>query len=659
MKKLIFSFLSAFLFSAASIAQDFPYKTFKLEEMDMKKYEKDTSAHAVVLAEYGKASIVAQERSTPLFFEYHVKIKILDSKAFDKGNIEIPIYKGDNDRFETVTDISGVTFYKDDNGSIQQADLDPKKVYTVNENRYWNNVKFAMPNIRAGCTIEYKYRLESPYLQTFRKWIFQSDIPKIYSEYEVHIPAVYNYNISLRGSLKLTKTNSEVERECFSFYGTKCDCSKITYAISDIPAFIEEDYMTASKNFLSGIYFELSDYTSLNNGTKQKVSKEWKDVDYELKHDDSFGSQLRRKELLKERIAPVIAGKTDELLKAKAIYAYIQKTIKWNKFYSFSSEDGLRKALDNHTGTAADVNLTLITALNAAGINTEPVLLSTRDHGIVNRLYPVITEFDYVIAKVNIGDKSYLLDATDPLLSFGMLPMRCLNDQGRVMNLDKPSYWIDLNTAQREKTTEMLDLTLQENGKLKGTLSKYSTGYAAYEKRNAIKKFNSVDEYVENLDEKLTKVKILKSEINNLDSLDKPLVEVYEVEIDAYDNLNHNRLIFNPFILDRITTNPFKLAERNYPVDWGMPSESRFILTMHLPNGYIIENPPQNTGFAMPNKGGRFIVSYQGDSNSFTFSHVTEFNKSIYNSDEYPYLKELYNKIILSEKTEMIFNKKI
>jgi hypothetical protein len=80
---------------------------------------------------------------------------------------------------------------------------------------------------------------------------------------------------------------------------------------------------------------------------------------------------------------------------------------------------------------------------------------------------------------------------------------------------------------------------------------------------------------------------------------------------------------------------------------------------MHLPNGYVIENPPQNTGFAMPNAGGRFVVAYQGDSNSFTFSHVTEFNKSIYNSDEYPYLKELYNKIILSEKTEMIFNKKI
>jgi len=37
---------------------------------------------------------------------------------------------------------------------------------------------------------------------------------------------------------------------------------------------------------------------------------------------------------------------------------------------------------------------------------------------------------------------------------------------------------------------------------------------------------------------------------------------------------------------------------------------------------------------------------------------MIKFNKSIYTATEYPYLKELYNKVIQSEKAEMIFKKK-
>ena len=112
-------------------------------------------------------------------------------------------------------------------------------------------------------------------------------------------------------------------------------------------------------------------------------------------------------------------------------------------------------------------------------------------------------------------------------------------------------------------------------------------------------------------------------------------------------------------MFEKIDTNPFKLTERNYPVDWGMPSDDRFILTMHIPEGYEIENPPKNATFSLPNNGGNFTMTYSGDGKSFSFSHAMLFNKSIYGPNEYLYLKELYNKIILSEKTEMIFKKKI
>jgi transglutaminase-like putative cysteine protease len=659
MKKLLL-FLTVFLSSLTLMAQNFPYGQVDNSALEMKKYEKDTSAHAVVLNEFGSSRIdLTNDYHLRLTFEYHAKIKFFDTKEFEReGTIEIPIYNSDDMVYEEVDDIKGVTFYTDDKGFVQKAELDSKKIFRVKDNKHWSTLKFAMPALRNGCVVEVSYKVISPYIHNFRSWQFQDYIPKINSEYEVHIPGFWSYNASLKGYLKLTKNDAKIENKCFTFGTAAADCSDITYGIKDIPAFIKEDYMTSEKNYKSAVNFELEEYTDLNTGAKTRVTKDWKAVDYLLKTESWFGGQLRRKGLMKEKIMPVIAGKTDELEKSKAIYAYIQNNIKWNEENDLGSNDGIKQALINHTGNCGDINLALVTALNSAGIPAEAVLMSTRAHGSLNKLFPNIENFNYVLARVNIGDKSYLLDATDPLLPFGMLPMRCLNDQGRVFSLDKPSYWIDMATGQRENTTYMLDLTLQDNGKLKGTMTRFSSGYSGYLKRQQIKKFNSLDEYVENLGEKMHKIKILKSDVANIDSLDKPLSEIYEVEINAFDNLNHERLAFNPYMLNQITTNPFKLAERSFPVDWGMPSDDRYSLTVHLPAQYALESTPQTVAFSMPGGTGKFFTNFEGNNSSFTFSYITQFNKSVYGPDEYPYLKELYNKIILSEKNELVFKKK-
>jgi hypothetical protein len=137
------------------------------------------------------------------------------------------------------------------------------------------------------------------------------------------------------------------------------------------------------------------------------------------------------------------------------------------------------------------------------------------------------------------------------------------------------------------------------------------------------------------------------------------LAPKFTVEIKEYNNTDHARLSFNPFMQGRITENPFKLTDRSYPVDWGMPSSTRYTMVMHLPDNYTIETDPQKASYVLPNNGGSFLTDYSPDGNNFTFSYVMQFNKSIYFPEEYPYLKEFYTKIILSEKNEMIFKKKM
>ncbi|PJJ84866.1 DUF3857 domain-containing protein [Mucilaginibacter auburnensis] len=658
MKSALFTFILFLISSLALNAQDFQFGNSNQDEFNMKKYAKDTSAHAVVLNEFGDARItMTSNDDIRLVYKYHVRIKIFDNEGLKHGTVEIPLYIG-KQVWEEVDDIEGITISTDASGAVKTQELKKAQIFTVDLNKTYKAVRFAMPALVAGSIIEYRYTVTTPYFEDFHDWQFQSDIPKVKSQYEAHIPGFWQFNALKRGYLELTTNQSSIDRECFSVRGSKADCAHFVYGMKDIPAFIEEDYMTAPKNFISAIYFELYEYSNPYDGVKTRLAKEWKDVDNQLKRDEYFGLQIKKKDIFKDKIAAIIAGQPDELGRAKAVYAFIQKNMKWNDFIGFGSES-VRKAFDAHTGTSGDINLALVAALASANINVEAVLISTRSHGEVNKLYPVITEFNYVLAKANIDGKSYLLDATDPLLAFGMLPMRCLNDQGRVMSLDKPSYWIDIKTPNSQSITRVLDLALNTDGKLKGKITFYSKGYSGYQKRQAIKKFNSVDEYVENMDEKLPKIKIKNFTVSGVDTLDATISEVYEVEIDAYESMNHEKLSFNPFIFGQITTNPFKLNERSYPVDWGMPSDERFILNVKLPDGYTIENPPQNTTVALPNQGGLFAVVYSAVDNTFSLSHVTQFRKSIYMPQEYPYLKELYNKIILSEKSEMIFKKKI
>ena len=61
-------------------------------------------------------------------------------------------------------------------------------------------------------------------------------------------------------------------------------------------------------------------------------------------------------------------------------------------------------------------------------------------------------------------------------------------------------------------------------------------------KRKEIKKFNSVDEYIESLNEKSNKFKIVHADIGNLDSLDEPLSETFTVEIKEYNSTDFTRV---------------------------------------------------------------------------------------------------------------------
>lgn len=657
MKLFSITLLLSFFSTAYLYAQDFEYGKITGSDVELKNTRLDSNANAMVIKEFGTASVQLDDATgkTYIDFEYHVRIKIFNKEGFNHGNIVIPlrIYRDGEDE---IKELKATTINFTD-GKLVTTELDKKKVFTEKKNKYVSLTKFTMPNLMDGSIIEYSYRMNLPNVFNFKTWEFQSDIPKLHSEYIANIPAIYNYNVSLRGVQKFAKQNAELKRECLRIAGNKIDCSKMTYIMKDVPALIEEDYMTAPSNFRSAIYFELSDYILMNGG-KKSITKTWKDVDYELVSEKIFGDQMKRKDVFKDLLPQILGTANNDLSKAKAIYAYIGKNIKMNGFIGIYSETNVKTALEKHSGNTGDINLALIAALSAANLDAEAVILSTRANGVVNNLYPVISDFDYVVAKVNIGDQSYLLDASQPLLPFGLLPLHCINGNGRVINLKKPSYWYDLKASQKESTKYILDGELTSDGKLKGKLTTYSSGYAALKKRQRIVAANSIDEYVEKLDEQMPGISILKHSIENVDSLDNQLVEIYEIEMKVFDNLNADQSYFNPFFINRISKNPFNLNERTYPVDLGAASEERVTMMIKLPANISVVDKPKSMSIALANNGGKYLASTEMQDDSFVFNQMIQFNNPVYDPDDYLSLKEFYSRIIQLQKTDIVFKKK-
>lgn len=640
-------------FSVSAQDHDFPFGQVTYKDLNMTVYERDTTAEAVVLDEFGEAYFDNSGENN-LLLVHHFMIKILKPAGLDRADFAIPMYK-DNGKSEWVREIQASS-YTMENGSMKITKLEPRNIFTEKKSENLDYRKFAIPNVKVGSVIEVRYVHETPWIFNFRTWNFQSDIPKVKSEFWASMPGNYIYNVSLKGFLKLSKNESELVKDCFTpGGGYKADCSRMKLAIKNIPAFVDEEFMTAASNFISSVHFELSEVRYFD-GRVDKVTKEWKDVEDELRKSNRFGLQLKRGKDLGNAIEVLVTGETDPLVKAKKVHNYIRNWYQWNGEYSKYCDNGIKKAFDSKKGNIGDINLSLIAALRYADLDASPVILSTRANGLPHDLYPVLSDFNYVVAKLNIGEQSYLLDATETYSPFGVLPHRCLNGRGRVLE-DKKSYWYDLVPKEKDRTMVIMNLKLDDDGYFRGTMQNLHMGYDAVDARRSFLAHSSEDDYVKELDSKLARVSIKSAKFENADDVEKPFVEKFDVEIEGFDEVNPNVLLLNPYIVKFHTENPFKSNERLYPVDFGTPIEEVLSLTIELPEGFVPDNLPGTVGLALPNQGGQFILKTELVGLKLVLNHSLAISRTVYSSAEYHYLKELFDRIIQLQNTDIVFKK--
>lgn len=653
MKKIALVLMAvSFIAFNLSAQKKIKFGNIDFEDLKMEVYEKDTNAHAVILSDIGTQYF---DESFNNVFERHLRIKILDKKGFDEANINFTI----NPQHERLQRIKGFTFTLED-GKVIKTKLNKEGIFKEKTvDKYVQRIKTTFPNVKEGSIVDIIYTVST---QAFfiRDWSFQTYIPTVRSEYTVHIPEYFTVTRNVKGYFPLTKQN--VKRESSGYAQNSFQANIYYHLCENVPAFKKEAYMTTADNFLTAVEFEMESVNIPGNGNYsgyyKKYTSTWDIVNRELNDDEDFGARMRMVSFYKDDLKKVLSevNSEDPFVKMNAIMDFVKSKMKWNEYNSIYAFKSLRTSYNEGEGNSAEINMILTLMLNEAGFETYPVVLSTRNNGIILPTHPTIKAFNYLIAAVKIDDDYHLMDATEPLSEINLLPKRCLNGQGRLIG-EKFSTWIDVETNNKDKSIMNYILTLNSEGDLEGRLQCKRESYSALYFRKNLKTNQNEDEFIKSFEEENTGLSINEYEFSNLDDLSEPIVEKYTITVSDQIDLAGDLIMFNPLFYDKIDENPFKLEKRTYPVDYAYPIDEVVIVNMQIPEGYEIDKIPESVAFGITGKNAIYVYRVSVNGNFIQVRSQFQINKSMFVSTEYEELKEFYNQVIIKQSEQIILKK--
>ena len=637
--------LLLFLISTLVNAQKHELGKVTIEELKEKKCPTDTTAVAAILFKKGLTRFdLDPEGHFIIYTEINYKIKIYKKDGLKFADQKGQYFVGGNN--DEVVFFSNANTYNLVDGKIVKTKLKSDSEFKESINENWKEKKITLPAVKEGSIIEFTYILKSPYLSNLNDWYFQSEIPINYVEYSVSIPKYFEYRtvitgfekIDLKSEPLLSSRHGEIEH---------------IYSKSNVPALIEEDYVNNIKNYTSVLKFELASIEYPNH-PKENISLDWEGAVKKIYDSDDFGKQLKKNSYFEEDLKPLLQGVTTRDDKIKIIFNYVKSRMTWNNEYGYNCKEGVKNAYTNKTGNVAEINLMLTAMLRFADIDANPVLISTRNNGV--SIFPSRTSFNYVIAAVEIENDLILLDATNNNTCQNIIPKRALNWFGRIIRKEGSSNEVDLmpKFVSKENTNAIIDLS--NDGKLTGKVRVQYTDYSAFNFREKYSK-KEEDSYLEKLEKSYGNIEINEYKVANIDDLENPVIETYSFKGNNSVEIIGGKMFISPLLFFAENVNPFKQEKREYPIDFVYPTEDKFILTINLPDGFILENSPKPIALSMSDNIGNLKFLISNTDTQIQISCTLRINSSVVAAEYYEELKTFFGEVIKKENEKIVLKK--
>jgi len=297
--------------------------------------------------------------------------------------------------------------------------------------------------------------------------------------------------------------------------------------------------------------------------------------------------------------------------------------------------------------------LVLTAMLNHAGFDVHPVMLSTRDNGRVTEGNAILSQYNYLIARLQIDSVYYTLDASEPKLGFGKLTENCYNTSARL--IDKVPILIPMNTDDliEHKFTSVF-IVNEDNGQTNGSIAS-DLGYYESLHLREILSTKKTDEFFKEF------AKVYPSEItvqnlvlDSLTELDGPLKMSYDIKLNFNDE---DIIYFSPLLNYGIKQNPFTSAERLYPVEMPYKANDIFSLNMEIPKGYKVDELPKSTRVKLNDDEGMFEYIITNNDSRIQLRSKIVLEKANFMPEDYETLRNFYGHIVKKHAEQIVFKK--
>ncbi|QNJ96964.1 DUF3858 domain-containing protein [Constantimarinum furrinae] len=655
-------------------SQNYKFGKVSKEELEEKADPLYPDADASVLyREYKTHFEYTQGEGFTIYTQVFERIKIYNPEGFDWGSVVVKTYNHNKAR-EEFGSLKGTT-YNLVKGSIEKEKLKSNGVFEARLNNYYINNTFTMPNLKPGSVIEYEYKISSPfndienidlqYTIPIRKEVVEVRVPEyyVYNNFSNPQAAVsYNYEkdtkeieVAIRSRSGLGSANhNSVFDNAPGNSGGMFKYKENIYMLDEenIPPLKKESLVDNLSNYRAKSIWELA-LIKNPNGIPKSYSTTWEDVTKSIYENDDFVNQIKRKGYFEEDMATAISGLDDPLEKMAAIFHFVKTKVKWNDYLGYFPENGVKKAYSEGLGNSADINLMLVSMLQSANLNANPVLVSTRSNGIP--LFPTRYGFNYVIASVEFNNQLYLMDATAPFSGINMLPERAMNWQGRLIRPDGTSQGVGLYPGfpSKEQTYVQAEIV---DGVIEAKVRQRKGDHFARAYREKFVN-SSIESQMSNLNPDNEAVNISDLEVKDLESLSQNVNLSYSASALAIIEEINGELYLSPMLFFGEKENPFKADTRDYPIFFGYPFSNKYNINIKIPEGYKVTSVPEGIKANLSNNMGSYTYLAKEVGGMIQLSVELEINAPIILSQDYQFLKAMFTQIIEKEKEKVVLTK--
>jgi hypothetical protein len=621
----------------------------------------DSNTNAVIISNVGSLDFVGNKHNWISYsYKESIRIKILNNKAYTAATTRIRLY-GEKDDADVLDNLHAST-YNLVNGKVEETNLPASDIFTEQIRKGVVEKRFTMPNVKEGSIIEYTYTIISYRYYQLPEWTFQNfSYPTLYSEYKLSVPDLVRYAIVHYGTDSFNINTTNETFKVLTVTGTNnlsvsTPMSNHIWAIKNIPAFAEEKYINQPRDYFDKLEFVLTQASGGEDVTN--INTNWKNAEDRLLENPYFGTPIKtdRNDNLISTVTKICLDGDDALTNAKNIYSYVRDNFTCapdNEIYYDRSLYDINKA---RKGSVAELNMLLIGLLRLKNLYADPVILSTREYGMHPANYPVLYKMNYVVCLLRVARDTFYLDASDPLLGFGKLPLSCYNGHAQIIDANHSGSVFFYADNVKEKNTTFVNISNSEDGNGRSGSFESTLGYfQSYDLRKKIKE-KTIEKYISEIKTLYgSDYDISNVTIDSLNNLDYPVKIKYDINFKA--GMDEDIIYFNPFIEHGYKENPFKADVRKYAVEMPYSIDDVYELSMDIPKGYKVDELPKTAKVSFNATDGVFDYVTSKDQYLVQMKAQVKILPVIFAAEDYTSIRDFFSYIVKKESEQIVFKK--